>query len=287
MSNKKSLGRGLSDLGLQEILGETVIHKDESERITNVPIVDITKSPYQSRTHFDLEKLNGLAQTIRKQGIIQPLMIRRKDHGGYELIAGERRMRAAKIAGLFEVPCIIKENSAQSAAMMNLLENLHREDLNIVEEAESIRKLIHTHNLTHNEIADTMGQSRSSISNKLRILHLHPEVLVMLTNNQIDMGHAKCILTQPIHAQLSIAKMVHQKKMSVRQLERFLQGEVPQQKTINPLIINAEARLTNILSTKTSIKQNPKGGGQIVINFKSSESLKNLMDVLTGVAVTE
>ena len=284
MSSKKSgLGRGLTDLGLKEILGnvDTATVEPGVDQIKKIDVRDITPSPFQSRATFDHEKLESLAKTIKHQGIIQPLIVRYKSSGGYELIAGERRLKAAKIAGLRAVPCVVKENDNQSAAVMNLLENLHREDLNIVEEALSIQKLIHSHRLTHAEIAESIGQSRSGITNKLRILQLDPEVLCFLKNGEIEMGHAKCLLSFPQEKQLSLAKLVIKKKMSVRQLEQIDLNATPHSTQPSPFLMNAQTRLTKLFETKTAIKQNSQGAGKISISFSSSDQLSHLLKLLT------
>ncbi|MAJ81581.1 MAG: chromosome partitioning protein ParB [Legionellales bacterium] len=283
MTSKKGLGRGLTDLGLKEILGDSASFSEDAsvERIHKIDVRDIAPSPFQSRSTFDIEKLEALAKTIKQQGVIQPLILRKKSLGGYELIAGERRLRAAKIAGLRDVPCVLKENDNQSAALMNLLENLHREDLNVVEEALSLQKLIHAHRLTHAEIAETVGQSRSSISNKLRILQLEPDVLSLLKEGAIEMGHAKCLLSFPPEKQLRLAELVVKRKLSVRQLEQIDQSIQLYPQAPSPHIVHAQTRLTKALATKATIKQNAKGGGKISINYSSTEHLTQLLEQLT------
>lgn len=292
VEKKHGLGRGLSDLGLSEILGETMgTTSTSSNQVLQIDVKSISASPFQSRKQFNEEKLNDLAETIRQQGIIQPLLVRERSKNNYELIAGERRLRAGKIAGLSEVPCIVQKIDDATAAMINVLENLHREDLNVVEEAEGIRQLIEQHSLKHAEIASTLGQSRSTITNKLRILSLSPYSLNALKANKIEMGHAKCLLSVDEQQQRKFVDLIIKNGLSVRKLEALLKEPETQPKNhpqlSNPFIQKVESQLSKLFDAKTTIKNKENGKGKIVIDFKSSDSLDKIISLMTKIYVEQ
>lgn len=290
VDKRHGLGRGLSDLGLSEILGETMPN-NKNHQILSIDVSQITPSPYQSRKQFDETKLNDLASTIKEQGIIQPLIVREKGNQKYELIAGERRLRAGKIAGLHTVPCILQEIDDATAAMINVLENLHREDLNVVEESEGIRQLIEQHNLKHADVASTLGQSRSSITNKLRLLSLSTYSLNALRSGKIETGHAKCLLSLNEEKQQKFVDLIIAHSLSVRRLEQLLKEpdmalnhkEAPS--PINPFIQKVESRLSKLFETKTTIKNKTNGKGKIVIDFDSSDKLDHIISMMTKIYV--
>ena len=292
VEKKHGLGRGLSDLGLSEILGDTMgkTHSNNAQ-ILSVDINMVTPSPFQSRKQFNEEKLHDLAETIKSQGIIQPLLVRQITNNRYELIAGERRLRAGKLAGLKEVPCLVQTIDDATAAMINVLENLHREDLNVVEEAEGIRQLIEQHSLKHSEIATTLGQSRSSITNKLRLLSLSPYSLKALRANQIEMGHAKCLLSVDEQKQKKFVDLIIKRNLSVRKLESLLKSPtvLPKQTQplSNPFIQKIESQLSKLFEAKTTIKNKESGKGKIVIDFKSSDHLDKIISLMTKIYVEQ
>lgn len=291
MADKKhGLGRGLSDLGLSELLGDTMSEQiTMSKQIIDIDVKSISPSPFQSRKQFDENKLSDLAQTIQEQGIIQPLIVREKSDKSFELIAGERRLRAAKIAQLDHVPCIVQVIDDSTAAMINVLENLHREDLNVVEEAEGIRQLIEKHSLKHADIANTLGQSRSSITNKLRLLSLSQYCLDALQKNLIETGHAKCLLSVSDEKQKVFVDLIIKNKLSVRRLEQIIKdANMPKTKSdqvINPFIQKIEGQLSKLFDAKTTIMHREKGNGKIVINYKSSDSLDKIISLMTKIYV--
>lgn len=292
VEKKHGLGRGLSDLGLSEILGETMgTAPTNATQVIQVDVNTINPSPFQSRKHFNEEKLRDLAETIQQQGIIQPLLVRQITNNRYELIAGERRLRAGKLAGLSEVPCLVQTIDDATAAMINVLENLHREDLNVVEEAEGIRQLIEQHSLKHSEIASTLGQSRSSITNKLRLLSLSPYSLKALRANQIEMGHAKCLLSVDEQKQKTFVDLIIKNGLSVRKLEALLKApEIKPTKaenTSNPFIQKVESQLSKLFEAKTTIQNKHNGRGKIVIDFKSSDNLDKIISLMTKIYVEQ
>lgn len=292
VEKRHGLGRGLSDLGLSEILGDTMgTTPNNSNQVLQINVKTISASPFQSRKQFNEEKLNDLAETIQQQGIIQPLLVRETSKNNYELIAGERRLRAGKIAGLSEVPCIVQTIDDATAAMINVLENLHREDLNVVEEAEGIRQLIEQHSLKHAEIATTLGQSRSTITNKLRILSLSPYSLDALKANKIEMGHAKCLLSVDKQKQKKFVDLIIKNGLSVRKLETLLKEPeiqpVTHHQLSNPFIQKVESQLSKLFDAKTTIKNKQDGKGKIVIDFKSSDNLDKIISLMTKIYVEQ
>ena len=292
VDKKHGLGRGLSDLGLSEILGEAMgTTTTNTAQVIQINVNTITPSPFQSRKQFNEEKLVDLAETIKQQGIIQPLLVRQITNNHYELIAGERRLRAGKLAGLSEVPCLVQTIDDATAAMINVLENLHREDLNVVEEAEGLRQLIEQHSLKHAEIASTLGQSRSSITNKLRLLSLSPYSLKALRTNQIEMGHAKCLLSVDEQQQKKFVDLIIKNGLSVRKLEALLKApEAQPQKAetlSNPFIQKVETQLSKLFEAKTTIKNKQDGRGKIVIDFKSSDNLDKIISLMTKIYVEQ
>lgn len=280
---RQGLGRGLADLGLSEILGAsptTVLEHDSA--IEAISLEKISTSPFQSRKHFDEHKLNELAETIRHQGVIQPLLVRKIDHNRFELIAGERRLRASQLAELKTVPCIIQDIDDSTAAMINVLENLHREDLNVIEEAEGIRQLIEKHHVTHAEVAQSLGQSRSSVTNKLRLLSLSPYVIEALRDRKIETGHAKCLMSLNINNQNQWVDRIAQRQLSVRALEALLK-DAPEKATIepkpqeNPFLTQAAEEISATLKAKASIKPLKNDHGQITIRYTSAAQLNAII----------
>lgn len=259
---KRGLGKNLSGLGLSELLGDvakgqttalatekgtepvvvesasveesispsqdTSTHSvDSDNRVYRLPIEKIRPGRYQPRQYFDEQALEELANSIRAQGIIQPIVVRRQEHG-YELIAGERRWRAAQRAGLDAIPAIIQDLPEQAAMAIGLIENIQREDLNVLEEAAAIDRLIQEFQLTHQEIAEAIGRSRASITNLLRLLKLCPEVKVWLERGKLDMGHARALLILPVELQQSVAEIIIDKQLSVRQTELLVKQTLQQ-----------------------------------------------------------
>ena len=219
MSKPKSgLGRGLDSLiSLSNNLPQA---EQDNNLLTHIPIAQIRPSRYQARTQFDEDSLQELADSIKAQGIIQPITVREYGLYNYELIAGERRLRAAQLAGLTEVPVVIKHINDKTAMAMGLIENIQRENLNPIEEAQGLRRLIDEFELTHEAIAQAIGRSRSTITNSLRLLKLPDPIQDMMAQHHLEMGHARAIINLPVQQQLELAHKAVKNAWSVREMER-------------------------------------------------------------------
>ena len=218
MSKPKSgLGRGLDSL---IALSGNLPPAEQDNRLTHIPIAQIRPSRYQARTQFDDDSLQELADSIKAQGIIQPITVREYGLDNYELIAGERRLRAAQLAGLAEVPVVIKHINDKTAMAMGLIENIQRENLNPIEEAQGLRRLIDEFELTHEAIAQAIGRSRSTITNSLRLLKLPEPIQDMMAQHPLEMGHARALINLPVQQQLELARKAVKNAWSVREMER-------------------------------------------------------------------
>jgi ParB family chromosome partitioning protein len=238
---------------------------------------------------MEQEKLDELADSIAREGIMQPLLVRpiAGESASYEIIAGERRFRAAKIAGLIQVPVLIREVSDEQAAVMALIENMQREDLNPLEEAKGIDRLIKEFSFTHEQAAESIGRSRSYTSNLLRLLNLSGPVQELLLDGQIDMGHARALLSLSAAEQILIATQVVAKQLSVRETERLVKqilsnenqsGKTTATKERSRDVVRIEEALSDYLGTKVSIKVNAKQKGQLLIDFHDWEQLNALLE---------
>ena len=277
--NRKALGRGLGAL----LSSDRTI--DLGSEPSEVDLDSIVPGPMQPRTHFDEASLEGLAESIRSHGIVQPLIVRRRD-GGYELVAGERRWRAAKIAGLARVPVIVKEVPDESLLEIALIENIQREDLNPIEEAHAYRRLADEYHLTQEQIADAVGKDRSSIANYVRLLRLPQEVRGNVASNALSMGHARALLALADEAaQLRVARDVVARSLSVRETEALVKkaaSPAPEkpEKTADVHTRAAEDKLKLALGTRVHINRKGKGG-RIEIEFGNEEELQRLYELLT------
>jgi len=274
VTKRKALGKGLGAL----IQG---IERGEGNYI-HLPIEDIGPSRFQPRRRFDDEKIRELADSIKENGIIEPLLVRRRG-GDYELIAGERRLRAARLAGLKDVPVLVMDLSDEGAQEVALVENIQREELNPLEEAEAFKALMDGFGLSQEEIARKVGKDRATVANFLRVLKLPPDIKEELVKGSITMGHAKAILSLEGNAlQREVAKRVVKKGLSVRETERLIERYKKDKKTtrgkasrVGPL----EDELRRIFGTKVSIKEK-NGKGRIEIEFYSLEELDRLLEVM-------
>jgi len=286
---KRGLGRSLNAIlstqtatapESQTITDTADTQADESIRL--LPLTSLQRGKYQPRNDIDEEGLQALATSIRAQGVLQPLIVREVAKGKYEIIAGERRSHAAKLAGLDEVPVIIRDISDSSAMAIGLIENIQREDLNPVEEALAIQRLLEEFALTHKEVAESIGRSRTAVSNLLRLLHLHPGVLKLLAHGDLEMGHARALLGVSEPSQLAAAQHVVEKALSVRETERYVKG-LQQPKPIEPVLepssalIKQQARLAQVLNTKVQIKQNAKGCGKVIVTYQNPDQLSIIL----------
>ena len=277
---KKGLGRGLSALlGNSDV--ESMIEPQSDEELRHIDVDLIERGPWQPREHFDEEALQELADSISRQGVVQPIVVRQKAPNRFEIVAGERRWRAAQKAGLSKVPAVIKSFDDQTAAAVSLIENIQRENLNPLEESTALKRLVEEFDMTHQEVADTVARSRASVSNLLRLQDLNPDVKTLLAMRDIEMGHARALLAIDGMEQSSVAKDVARKGLSVRETEaliRKISSPAKKPKTVrkDPDIIKLEERLTEHLGAQVHIKQKAKGGGSLEISYTS-------LDVLDGI----
>ncbi len=277
--NNTGLGRGLGAL----------IPQREAERgSVELPIAAIARNPYQPRQEFEQQQLAELAASISEHGVLQPILVT-ESAGGYLLIAGERRLRAAEMAGLERIPALVRSADDSAKLAWALIENLQRSDLNALEEGAAFRQLIEEFGLTHEEVGERVGRSRSAVANTLRLLDLAPDVQRMLQAGQISEGHARalCSLASP-EQQLQVAKQVRSRAMSVRQTEelvRRIHADEPTQprraRDRAPDVDRIETGLRDALATKVTINSARKGG-RITIEYYDPEDLERLYERLTG-----
>jgi ParB family chromosome partitioning protein len=288
---KRGLGRGLDALLGNSALSETPVKTGETKaehtglREIDVDLID--RSPYQPRADFNEEALQELADSIRAQGVIQPVVVRPKlsTPGRFELIAGERRWRAAQLAGLHQVPAVVREVDDQAAMAMALIENIQRQQLNPIEEAAALNRLIDEFGLTHEQTAEAVGRSRAAVSNMLRLLNLEPGVKTMLEKGEIEMGHARALLALRGGAQFKAAQEVEHKGLSVRETERLVKkiGSPDAVKPSSVKIVDPDTeRLEEELSEKLGAKvhfQSGKGSkGKLIIHYNSMDELEGILD---------
>ncbi len=283
----KKLGRGLSDLGLNELMGGiTAVKAAEAPSFEQLHLLSVDlliPGQYQPRQLIDQEALMELAESIRAQGIIQPLIVRPGQNNHYEIIAGERRWRAAKIAGLTEAPVIIRDISDQTAIAFGLIENIQRRDLNAIEEAEALQRLLHEFKLTHEEIAQIVGKSRASISNLLRLLQLNAEVKNLLLTGKLEMGHGRALLALDDEVQIKAAQEIMTKELSVRETEalvkNYAKGNISSEKNSFQQFyaVESQQNLMEKLGAKVAIKYNSKGKGKIVIQYHNLDELAGIL----------
>ena len=276
---KSGLGRGLDSL-ISNSIGDS-----SSDRLTTVAVKDIQPGRYQARVQIDDEALQELADSIKAQGVIQPVIVREHGLSQYELIAGERRCRASQLAGLTEIPVVVKSISDETALAMGLIENLQRENLNPIEEAQGLKRLADEFGLTHETIAKAVGKSRSAISNTLRLLSLPEPVQDMLYQRRLEMGHARALLTLPVVEQLQLAQKAVKNGWSVREVER--RSQVAQQavrkdvkKTISADIRRLNDVLTEKLGVNVEVRTTNHKKGKIVLHFDTPETFEYLLKQL-------
>ena len=293
MVTKKPKGLGL---GLEALLGPKVSDAPPvAGTPTSLPLSALRAGKYQPRTRMDEGSLYELAESIKSQGVIQPVLVRPLANGGYEIVAGERRFRAAGLAGLDAIPVIVRQVPDESAAVMALIENIQREDLNPLEEAQGLQRLLSEFNLTHEQAAKAVGRSRSATSNLLRLLQLAEPVQQMLLAGDIDMGHARALLALPAVQQVMSAQEIAARQLSVREAERLVakasRGDdaAPKAKTKSRDIARLEERLSDLLTAAVEIrvKRRTRRGeaGEVAIAFGSLDELNGLLDKL-GAAET-
>ena len=289
----KGLGRGLEALlGADAPVISKLGDKDVDQQVPNIlPVSKMQAGKYQPRTRMDEGALAELAESIKSQGIMQPILVRPIDkvQGQYEIIAGERRFRAAQLAGLTEVPVLVKEVSDEHAAAMALIENIQREDLNPLEEAHGVRRLLDEFNLTHEQAATAIGRSRSATSNLLRLLNLAAPVQTMLLAGDIDMGHARALLGVDAATQIQMANLIIAKRLSVRDTEKMVSRaekeneaksstQTKNKSATNRDLTRMEESLSDQLGTKVILKVGAKDKGQLLVDFHGWEHLSSLLE---------
>ena len=284
--NSKGLGRGIDAL-FSEFAEFDKVDKND-ERVQDIPLDEIRPNPYQPRRTFDEEALNELAASIRQSGVFQPIILRASSVKGYEIIAGERRFRASKIAGKETVPAIVREFDEETMMQVAVLENLQREDLSPLEEAEAYNMLMKNLKLTQEEVAQRLGKSRPYIANYLRLLGLPEEVKKMLQTNEISMGQARTLLGLKDKKQIiKVAKKVIKENLTVRQIEQLvsqMNEAKPKQTSKEPVkkpyyIRESEERLMDKFGTNVIINEK-KNKGKIEIEYLSPEDLTRILDIL-------
>ena len=278
IQRKKGLGRGLDAL----LAGNDDAIDSDKQRQATLAIGDLQPGKYQPRTRMDPGSLEDLAASIKAQGLIQPISVRPISSGRYEIIAGERRWRASQIAGLTEVPVLIREIPDDAALAMSLIENIQREDLNPLEEAAGLQRLIDEFGMTHQQAADAVGRSRSAASNLLRLLQLAKPAQDLLMAGDIEMGHARAILAAPKTEQGRLAAEVADKGWSVRETEKRVTRELnpPLHKPVAEKsrdLVRLEEELADSLGAAIKLSANRKGAGSISIRFNSLDQLDGLL----------
>ena len=280
----KGLGRGL------DALFDTDAREQPraADSLARLPITQLQRGKYQPRTKMDQSSLEELAASIRAQGMIQPILVRPIEGGRYEIIAGERRWRASGIAGLSEVPVVIRDVPDQAALAMALIENIQRENLNPLEEAQGMQRLIDEFHLTHQTLAESVGRSRTAVTNALRLLNLSATVQRLLMENKLDMGHARALLPLDSKHQHELANKVADENLSVRDTEELVNRilhPAPLQTKKSAKILDRDVQrlseeLSENLGTSVQIRSGRKGSGKLIINYSSNEHLGNLIERL-------
>ena len=274
------LGKGLDAL-MPDTLGDGLDGVGESAAATEIPIEQLFRGAHQPRRRFPPEGIEELAQSIRAEGVIEPLIVRPRAAGGFEIVAGERRWRAAQQAGLAHVPAVVRDIDERQAIAVALIENIQREDLNPLEEAQALHSLQQERALTHEQLAQAVGKSRTAVTNLLRLLNLASSVRTMLAEGMLEMGHARALLALPAEDQEQAAHRVVARRLSVRQTEALvkqaLAGPPPPAGTTDPDTRRLERNLSEHLGAPTAIAAGRRGGGRIVIRYGSLDELDGLL----------
>ena len=286
---KRGLGKGLdallstSQAASQRVIPAAEVEQDiKNDDLITLDIDRLQPGKYQPRKDMSSEALEELAESIRAQGIIQPIVVRKVSPESYEIIAGERRWRASQLAGLGAIPCIVKQVPDEAAVAIALIENIQREDLNAMEEAIALNRLIEEFELTHQQIADAVGKSRATVSNLLRLNGLNEPVKRMLEYGDIDMGHGRALLAISGDEQTNLARLVVSKKLTVRETERLVnktlnQTEIVEKPAKDHDVVRLESQLIERLGAKVTLTHNKKGKGKMVINYQNLSELEGII----------
>ena len=286
MAKKTGLGKGLGALFNDNMIDEEeenkVDIKDGEEIVHKIKIIEIEPNVNQPRRNFDSESIDELAESIKRYGIIQPIIVTKKDRY-YEIIAGERRWRAAKKAGLDEIPCIVREDAERKNKEIALIENIQREDLNAIDKAKSFRELLDEYGMTQTELAETLGISRSALTNTVRLLNLDPRVSELVVQRKLTEGHARSLLCfDDPDKQYEAALEIIEKGQSVRNIENKVKNKKKAQKIpqkYNAILHDIEDTFQGYFGTKVSL-QAGKRSGKIIIQYSSNEDLERIMDLV-------
>lgn len=284
ITKKRGLGRGLDVLlGQRESAGETL---DRDGEMRHLPIELIHPGRYQPRKEMHREALEELASSIKTQGVMQPIMVRAVDGDSYEIIAGERRWRASQLAGLEQIPVIIRDVSDETSIAMSLIENIQREDLNPMEEARALKRLLDEFKLTHQQVAYAVGKSRTTVTNFLRLTSLNTKVSQMLERGDLEMGHARALLPLVDDQQKRAAAEVTRKHLNVRQAEALVKRMLrpaatkePQQDRETRIL---EERISEKIGQPVAIRHSVKGKGKLIISYNSLDELDGILEHLTA-----
>jgi len=281
-TKKKGLGRGLNALlgGSEMVEAMTTVQTEDELRELGIDL--IRRGPWQPRTHFDETALKELADSIRTQGVVQPIVVRATADDTFEIVAGERRWRAAQIAGLEQIPSVIKHFDDQTAAAVSLIENIQRENLNPLEESVALQRLIDEFNMTHQQVADTVARSRAAVSNLLRLQDLNADVKELLEKRRIEMGHARALLGVTGAVQSQLARQTASKGLSVRETEQLVRKALNPAKKVksvpkDPDIKKLENDLSEKLGAVVNIHQKSKGRGRLEISYSSLDELDGIL----------
>ncbi|MGD7034124.1 MAG: chromosome partitioning protein ParB [Gammaproteobacteria bacterium HGW-Gammaproteobacteria-10] len=277
---KRGLGRGLDAL-----LGDAPPATEKKNELQKLPIEWLQRGKFQPRKDIDPEKIKELADSIKAQGIIQPIVLRKIGDERYEIVAGERRWRAAQLAGLQEVPVVVRDIDDKGAMAIALIENIQREDLNPLEEAEALKRLLEEFELTHQQIADAIGKSRATVTNLLRLMELQPEVKQLLIDKQIEMGHARALLPLSRDLQIQAAQKIAKQNLSVRAVEKLIRDLQTEPQKNEPVEVDRDTLrlqddLTSKLGAKVSINHKKNGSGKLVVAYSSLEQLDGIIEQL-------
>ena len=282
MVKPKGLGRGLDAL-----LGGTEEAPARGDRLTDLPVSQLQPGRYQPRTQIDPDSIADLADSIRAQGVMQPILVRPVEENRYEIIAGERRWRAATAAGLDTVPALVRSVRDEHALAMALIENIQREDLNPLEEAQGIQRLIAEFGMTHEDAAAAVGRSRSGVSNLLRLLQLAKPVQDLVMQGKVDMGHARALLPLAPATQIEVANVIALRGLSVREAEHLARTAQRPAASTRPAekdrdVARLEEEMSDRLGLAVSIQAGRKGNGKLVISFGTLDQLDDLVARLNG-----